>query len=247
MFIVSALTIGILLGLFGGGGSILAVPIFVYLFGFSVKLAVTTSLIIVGMGTLILAGIHLYRKNIDLLCTSIFALSGGFASFFASHFLLRYLNEHIQMVMYISVIILAIFLGFKQPKLKNEPQLETERNCPLAIFVGFAIGLVTAFTGVGGGFIIVPALTGLLKIPFTKAVGSSTLIIAMQSIIAASSQSFSSAIDWDFTLRYLFLVIIGTLFGLVFSLRLESEKLKKYFQIFLILLACFLLIKNFST
>jgi len=248
---IFAVCIGLLLGLLGGGGSILTVPVLVFTLNFSAKDAIVTSLIIVAI-TSAIAMISHARKGCVCWKTGLtFSVTGVMGAFLGGR-ISASIPDDILLLLFAIVMLIASFymLRSKSSETINKPV--TDRLCPdelpfLAIFFdGFMVGVITGLVGVGGGFLLVPALSFLVGLPIHAAIGTSLLIITLQSIAALVGHA--NAINFDPKIVALFsvLAVIGSLIGSHLTQKISSQHLKKAFGIFVLLIACFMIYKDFN-
>jgi len=240
---ISGLATGTLLGLLGGGGSIIAVPILVYCLGLETKAAIGTSLIIVGLASLLAAWSH-YRKQAVVVPTAlIFGATGGLGSFAGSR-LAQLVPDVVQLILFAVVMALVALLMLRH----KQPAIEADRDdpkiaLPVVLASGFGAGLLTGLIGVGGGFIIVPALTILLRMPIRKAIGTSLLIIGINSLVGAISYASKLSVNLS-----ILPFAIATLAAAPVAGRLAhfipQEKLKFSFAISLLVLSAWMLTKQ---
>ncbi|MBX9721829.1 MAG: sulfite exporter TauE/SafE family protein [Candidatus Obscuribacterales bacterium] len=240
---ISGLATGTLLGLLGGGGSIIAVPILVYGVGLEAKAAIGTSLLIVGLASLLAAWSH-YRKQAMVVPTAlIFGATGGLGSFAGSR-LAQLIPDVVQLILLAVVMALValLMLRHKQPAIPAGGD-DTKISLPVVLASGFGAGLLTGLIGVGGGFIIVPALTILLRMPIRKAIGTSLLIIGINSMVGALS--YASKLSMNLSILPF---AISTLAAAPVAGRLAhfipQEKLKFSFAISLLVLSAWMLTKQ---
>lgn len=256
----SAVVIGISLGLIGGGGSILTVPVLVYLFKIDKILATSYSLFIVGITSLL--GTTTYHKNglINLKTALIFGTPSIIAVFITRRYLLPFIpnemgdlgfilitKELLIMVLFAVMMIAASYSMIKKPKfknesLRNEPQVF---NYPLIAIEGLVVGTLTGLVGAGGGFLIIPALVILSKLPMKEAIGTSLLIIAAKSLIGFTGELSQINIDWTFLLLISLLSIGGLFIGMTLSKKIDGDKLKPAFGWFVLIMGVYILISEF--
>lgn len=187
MFLSSVLGVGTgtLLGLLGGGGSIIAVPIMVYILGIETKTAIGSSLVIVGISSLLAAYSHHQKKYVLVKLALLFGISGAIGSFLGGK-LAANISDQIQLTLFATIMAVVAFLMFRHRK-TTASKLPKSLEQVVTLTAGFGAGLLTGLLGVGGGFIIVPVLTMVLGLPIKEAVGSSLLVIGMNSIVGATA------------------------------------------------------------
>lgn len=253
---VAALFIGLSLGLIGGGGSILTVPVMVYLFGISPLIATSYSLCIVGTTSLVGAYKN-YQKRLINFRTAIYFGSSSIATvFFTRKMIIPKIPKAlfslgsfivteamVTMVIFALLMLAASFSMIRSKKI--EPKLEAfKTRVWKIILLGIAIGFVTGMLGAGGGFLIIPAIVLIMKLPMKKAVGTSLLIIAVNSLIGFIADLGHFFLDWKLLLEITCIAIVGMLIGSTFSSKIEAEKLKKGFGWFVLTMGIFILIKE---
>lgn len=248
-----ALGIGISLGLLGGGGSILAVPILIYVMGLSPREAIAASLFIVGTVSLLGLIPHAKAGNVSLKLALTFApaaMVGAYAG--AKLAELPAITEAIQVVAFGVVMFLASILmirkGQRQPE-AVEPALSPPKSPSFAkIFMipleGLLVGIITGFVGVGGGFAIIPALVLLGGTPMKEAIGTSLLIIAFKSATAFLGYMDQVSLDWGLMISFTLAASVGTYAGAILSHRLDASHLQKAFGYFVLAVSIFVLIRR---
>lgn len=238
-----AILIGLSLGLMGGGGSILTVPVLVYALNMGAKESIALSLAIVGFASLIGSFSHFKAGNINLKVAFIFgpiAMAGTFLGAKLSVFL----SGATQLIIFAIVMIIAAYFMYKgKTQIKSENE-DKNFNYLLIITEGLLVGILTGIVGVGGGFMIVPALVLLAHIPMKEAIGTSLLIITLKSFAGFMGYIGTVEIDWFFLLKFSSLAAIGIIIGSFCVRYISQEKLKKSFAIFLVIMGVFILYKN---
>ena len=252
-----AVLIGITLGLIGGGGSILTVPVLVYIMGIEPILATAYSLFVVGIAALAGTFKNLRSGNIDLKTGFVFALPSFIAVYYTRRIIVPAIPQEIMTIgsftlsketgimLFFAFIMLLASISMIRGR-KNNAELNPKSfNYPIIIVEGLFIGALTGLVGAGGGFLIIPALVLLAGLPMKKAVGTSLMIIAIKSLIGFTGDlSTSLNIDWVFLSSFSALSIIGMGIGLYLSKSIEGLKLKKAFGYFVLLMALFVLTKE---
>jgi uncharacterized protein len=246
-----AIAIGLSLGLFGSGGSILTVPVLIYLFGQDEKIAIAGSLAIVGSIALIGALPYLYKRQIDWRSVLFFGVPGMIGTY-GGAWIAQYVSGILQLSIFAGVMLMAAVFMLKPPKLKTANLASEEafqRSLAKIIIDGLLVGILTGFVGVGGGFLIVPALVLLGGLTMKQAVGTSLLIIAMKSysgfykyLDVLDQQNL--VLDWKIIISVSVIGIIGSFLGSYFGGKISQDKLKKGFGYFLILMGIWILYKN---
>ena len=236
--------IGLSLGLLGGGGSILTVPALVYLVGQTPQVAVTTSLAIVGANSVMGAMFHNSKGKLDWNVALIFGSAGMLAAYLSAGISKHIVPEFLLVAFGVLMLVIGVMLLFRRSK--EEETSYKAKPLMLVLVTGAGVGLLTGILGVGGGFLVVPALVMLLGLPIQVAVGTSLVVIAMNSVAGFLGHASSGSFDWMVTLVFVAAGLVGTFSGMRLSSRLSSSKLQKAFAVFVIALAFFLLFDNLS-
>ena len=244
-----AALMGITLGLLGGGGSILAVPILKYVVGFGAKEAIASSLAVVGLTSLFAAIGHWRAGNVNVRVALVFG-SVAMAGTYLGARLAVFFSGGVQLALFAAVMIVAAYFMFRDngPKLA-EDGLESEFSGKrvsygLIVVEGLAVGMLTGLVGVGGGFLIVPALVVLGKVPMKEAVGTSLLVIAMKSAAGFVGYLGQVQISWIYLGLFTAVAIAGSLGGTYLVRYVPQEALKKTFAVFLVVMGAFILYQN---
>ncbi len=248
---ILAVTIGISLGLLGGGGSVLALPVLVYVMGVEPKAAIAMTLIIVGTGSLIGAIPHAQRGNVDLKTTLVFGLATTIGAYGGARIAtLPFVSSTFQLLLFAVAMLLAAVLMIRRSS-NPPPEEEDLLVKPLCKYCwlwlpteGVGVGMLTGLVGVGGGFAIVPALVLLGKVPIKKAIGSSLLIISANAIAGLLGYLGRVSLDWSLTVTFTFLAALGTVLGGYLAQYVEAKNLQKAFGYFLLGVAAFVLFQN---
>lgn len=254
---VSAIVVGLVIGLAGGGGSILTVPIFVYVFSIPTLLATSYSLFVVGATSVVGSVNHIYKKRVDLRVTAAFALPSFISVFLSRRFLVPALPDPLfafdRFVLSKSDAILYFFafvmIVAARAMIRNDRPEQGEaadgkpRYTTLALD-GLAVGLLTGTIGAGGGFIIVPMLVLLAGLPIHRAVATSVLIIAVNSFVGFMGDMGHTQPDWNFLLPFTGLSIAGIFLGMSLARFISPNKLKKGFGWFVLLVAGYVIFKE---
>ncbi len=254
-----AVIVGVSLGLIGSGGSILTVPILVYVMAVNPVLATAYSLFIVG-STALVGGIQSARlKKVDFKTVAIFgipAIAAVYATrmwlvpaipgeiFTAGNFIL---TKNIALMLLFAVVMILASVSMirpgKQKELdENEPRVY---NYPMILLEGVVVGLLTGLVGAGGGFLIIPALVILSRMPMKLAVGTSLFIIAAKSLIGfIGDLQGSEVIDWKLLGIFTAFSIGGIFIGILLSKKIPGQKLKKGFGWFVLAMGIYIIIKE---
>ncbi len=243
-----ATLIGLSLGLLGGGGSILTVPILVYVLKMDPKLSIALSLAIVGVTSLFGVFGHYKNKNVDLRIASIFAPIAMGGTFLGAK-LSQFMSGQAQLLMFAIIMILASFFMLKGRKEKKEEESNDKKNLNYILIAveGLVVGVVTGLVGVGGGFLIVPALVLLGGVSMKKAVGTSLLIISLKSFAGFVGYIGIVEIPWIFLGKFTLFSVVGIFIGSYLVKFVSQSSLKKAFAVFLIIMGIFILYKNKET
>jgi len=254
---IGALMVGLVLGLIGGGGSILTVPILVYLIGLNPVTATAYSLFVVGTTSLFGAVQNFRNKMVDVRTAIVFAIPAFIAVYLTRRYLVPAIpdslftifdfevTKNIFIMMFFALIMLLASISMIKTRKQStsEDQVITY-NIPLIIVEGIIVGILTGIVGAGGGFLIIPALVLLAKLPMKLAVGTSLIIIAAKSLIGFLGDVQNSFIDWAFLLTFTSLSIVGILIGVYLTKFISGEKLKKSFGWFTLLMALYIIYKE---
>lgn len=244
-FLLAAL-VGVSLGLLGGGGSILTVPILVYVVGFGAKTAIAMSLPIVGATSLVGALGHWRAGNVRLQPALLFGLA-AMAGAFAGARLAALLGGAVQLAI-LGLVMLAAAVSMFRDGIggKRSAREDSERALApvLAAAVGIGVGVLTGIVGIGGGFLIVPALVLFARVPMKQAVGTSLLVIAMNSAAGFAGYLGRVAVPWAFVANFTSIAILGILAGTALVRHLSQHQLKRAFAVFLVGVGLFTLYQN---
>jgi len=251
-----ALLIGIILGITGGGGSILTVPTLVYILNYNPIIATAYSLFIVGttsgIGTIqnfkkglvvpkkafqfavpSLIGVYLTRKFIVPNIPDVVFYFGS----------LKLSKDTFLMILFAVVMLFAAYSMLKNNK-KNELIERTTKSITVVIIQLFFVGVLIGLIGAGGGFLIIPALLNFAQLPMKKAIGTSLLIIAINSLIGFIGDFQNTIIDWTFLLIFTTISVVGIFIGLYIQKFINEKMLKKLFGVFVLIMAIFILYKE---
>lgn len=245
-----AALIGLSLGLLGGGGSILTVPIFVYVLGFGAKEAIAMSLAVVGATSLLGAASHWRAGNVNLRLAGIFGVVAMAGTYLGAR-LAVFFSGAAQLALFAAVMLAAAYFMFRPPALAREGAPDGSgptRDMPMGLIVaeGIAVGVLTGLVGVGGGFLIVPALVLLGRVPMKQAVGTSLLIIAMKSAAGFAGYLGQVEVDWTFMALFTAVAAGGILVGAHLVRFVPQHALQRAFAVFLLVMGIFILYQNRS-
>jgi uncharacterized membrane protein YfcA len=245
--------IGLSLGLMGGGGSVLALPVLVYVMGVSPKSAIAMTLVIVGTVSLLGLIPHWRAGNVNLKTAAVFGSATMLGTFIGAKIAtLPMVTDTFQMLLFAVVMLLAAVFMIRrsmQPPKPDDPLAPYPkpvcRYCWLWLLSeGLGVGILTGLVGVGGGFAIVPALVLLAKIPMKQAIGTSLLIIIANSITGFLGYLGHVSLDWHLMISFIFAASLGTLPGAYLARFVSAQKLQKIFGYFLLAVAAFVLVQN---
>jgi uncharacterized membrane protein YfcA len=234
--------IGLSLGLMGGGGSLLTVPALVYLVGQTPQAAVTTSLAIVGANSLMGASFHRSQGTLNWNVALTFGGAGMLVAYLAAG-LSNMMPDKALLVAF--AVIMLLVGGMILIRVREDvTEATAHRSFPVVIASGAGVGLMTGILGIGGGFLIVPALVMLVGLPMQMAVGTSLIVIAMNSLAGFLGHVGDGSFDITMTAIFAAAGLVGTFAGARLNRRLPAGNLQKGFAWFVIALALFLLYDN---
>lgn len=254
-----ALIMGISLGLIGGGGSILTVPILVYLFNIDPVLATAYSLFIVGFTSMFGSTSHIKQGNIHWRTALVFGIPSIISVYITRQFLVPLIPQEIislgnylitkpilMLLVFAVLMVIASYSMIKPRKNQVDGAVkEVDYKYFLILFEGLGVGMITGLVGAGGGFLIIPALVILAKLPMKKAVGTSLVIIGLKSLIGfIGDVNGSSVIDWKFLMIFTSIAAVGIFVGSHLSKKVKDEKLKPIFGYFVLIMGIYILIKE---
>ena len=254
----AAILIGISLGLIGGGGSILTVPVLVYILGVNPVLATAYSLFVVGSTSLVGAVTYMKKGLMNYKTAIVFAIPSFIAVFLTRKFLVPALPDPLFsigeflitkssgiMVFFAFIMLFAAYSMIREKKGEDqEDQEKVKFNFPMIALEGSVVGLITGIVGAGGGFLIIPALVLLAKLPMKMAVGTSLLIIAAKSLIGFLGDLSTQTIDWPLLIMFTVLSIVGIFIGSALSKKINERVLKTGFGWFVLLMGIFIIAKE---
>ena len=254
---IASLFIGVSLGLIGGGGSVLTVPVLVYLFSVEPVLATAYSLFVVGTTSLV-GAIPKYRKGLVNMKTAIvFGIPSIASVYFTRRFIVPAIPNRVLaigdfvlmkpvffMLVFAILMVFASYSMIKGNANKQEEELEQKFNYPLIIIEGIFVGLLTGIVGAGGGFLIIPALVILSKLPMKSAIGTSLLIIAAKSLIGFLGDLSHTTMNWNLLLPVTALAVGGIFIGDRLSKKMQPQILKKLFGWFVLVLGIYIILKE---
>ncbi|MES2577513.1 MAG: sulfite exporter TauE/SafE family protein [Bacteroidota bacterium] len=254
----TSILIGVALGLIGGGGSILTVPVLVYLFAIEPVLATAYSLFIVGL-TSAVGTVGYFKKGLVNIKTAIvFGIPSIIAVFTTRALIVPAIpkevfsigefivTKNLLMMLLFAVIMIAASYSMikKDKKIITEKSEEQKFNYPLILIEGAIVGVITGLVGAGGGFLIIPALVVLSKLPMKEAVGTSLVIIAAKSLIGFFGEGGENGINWQFLITISTFAIVGIFIGTALSKKINGDKLKPAFGWFVLVMGIYIITKE---
>ena len=257
---ICALIIGVSLGLIGGGGSILAVPVLAYLFSFDERIATSYSLFIVGTSALIGGLKQDFKGYVDWKTAVVFGLPAIVGVSMVRAFLVPILPDELFTIgtfiftrrmgmfgLFALLMIPAAFSMLKQQKTQASKKNKTvSYNYPLILIEGLLVGGITGLIGAGGGFLIIPALVILANVEMKVAIGTSLVIIAFKSLLGFFiGDAIKMEIDWKFLFTFTGIAIVGIYIGSYLSNFIDGAKLKKAFGYLIFIMALFIFYMEF--
>jgi len=254
----AAILIGISLGLIGGGGSILTVPVLVYILGVNPVLATAYSLFVVGSTSLVGAATYMRKGLVNYKTALVFAVPSFIAVFLTRKFLVPALpdplftvgeaiiTKNIGIMVFFALIMLAASYSmiFAKKCVDCNEDDPVVFNFPMIALEGSVVGVITGIVGAGGGFLIIPALVLLAKLPMKMAVGTSLLIIAAKSLIGFLGDLSTQTIDWKMLLIFTGLSIVGIFIGSALSKKINEKILKTGFGWFVLVMGIYIITKE---
>lgn len=255
---LTSIIIGVSLGLIGGGGSILTVPVLVYLFGVDAVMATAYSLFVVGTTSIFGSYSYLKKGLVSLRTAFVFGIPSIIAVFLTRACVVPAIPDQIFslggfvlsksafLLLLFALLMIVVAYSMIRKKSPSAVNRNSARgfNYPLILLEGLVVGGFTGLVGAGGGFLIIPALVLLSGLPMKKAVGTSLLIIAAKSLIGFLGERAPGGIDWLLLGEVTALSILGMFIGLALSKKINGEKLKPAFGWFVLLMGIYILVKE---
>jgi len=250
-----AILVGLILGLIGGGGSILTLPILVYLLGVNAVTATGYSLFIIGITSLVGTLRNAKEKKIDFKIGLLFTIPTLLSLYFTRLVILPSIPKEILSIgdfilmkpMTIMILLAAIMLLASYSMIKGRKDEEVDKkttNFAKLSFVGLGVGLLSGLVGAGGGFIITPALVFFAYLPMKNAVATSIFIIAVNSLLGFTGDIGKYEMDWPFLVLFSSLSIVGIFIGIYLTRFISGPQLKKGFGWFVLIMGTFILLKE---
>ena len=245
LIVLLGLVIGSLIGLLGGGGTILAVPALVYVIGRPLPEAIATSLLVVAVGSA--SGIipRLRTKQVQWRIAGAMAIVGAPGTV-AGTVASRHISDALLLTLFAGIMLLAAWrMLAARPVDTGSSERAVVNRWVRVIAVGAAVGFLTGFLGVGGGFLIVPALTLLVRLPISQAIATSVAVVGVNSAVALISHSIGTTIDMDIAVPLTISTAMASLVGGRYSARVPTRKLQLGFAWLLITVAAGLTVSSF--
>jgi hypothetical protein len=255
---IASLIIGISLGLIGGGGSILTIPVMVYLFGVQPLLATSYSLFVVGVTSLFGTITNFRNGLVNIKTALLFGFSSVITVFFTRKFIIPAIRDltvtvagftitepMFTMILFSLLMIVAAYTMIVKQSNATEKRTSSTNNIFSRLFLfGIIIGFITGLLGAGGGFLLIPTLVLVIGLPMKEAVGTSLLIIAVNSLIGFTGDLGHFIIEWKLLLTVTLIAIVGILLGGQLAKKIEGEKLKKAFGWFILVIGIYIIAKE---
>ena len=254
----ASIFIGVSLGLIGGGGSILTLPVMVYLLHISPVISTAYSLFVVGTTSLVGSASFMQKKLVNYRAALVFAIPSFTTVFLTRKFLVPAIpdplislsgfeiSKNVGIMVFFALIMLAAsYSMIKSKKQEDESDDSTLKfNYPMIALEGGLVGILTGIVGAGGGFLIIPAVVLFARLPMKMAVGTSLLIIAAKSLIGFLGDLSNLNVDWTFLLPFTALSVVGIFVGTYLSKFIPGEKLKKTFGWFVLVMGIYIISKE---
>ena len=253
---LGALVVGLTLGLLGGGGSILTVPILVYVLGINPVLATAYSLFVVGTTSLVGALRNMIKGMVNVKVAVVFAIPAFVAVYLTRRYLVPAIPDEIftagdftltkdlAVMLFFAVIMLAASISMIRGRKEKKVDEHAPLKVPLIILEGVIVGVLTGLVGAGGGFLIIPALVLFANLPMKRAVATSLVIIAVKSLIGFVGDVQNLVIDWPFLLTFTGFSIVGIFIGIYLNRFIDGKHLKKAFGWFVLVMGIYIIVKE---
>jgi uncharacterized protein len=250
--------IGVSLGLIGGGGSIITIPVLVYLFHIEPTLATAYSLFIVGTTSLVGGVKNVINKTVDVKSALLFSIPSTAAVYFTRHTVLPHIPDNILtissftvtkdtaiMVFFSIIMLVAAVRMIRDKKPDNHESNSTRHRSVLMTGLGIIVGIITGIVGAGGGFLIIPALVFMAGLPMKKAIGTSLIIIAVNSLIGfIGDMTLVKEINFQLMMLLSGLAVAGVFLGTYLAKFIHGNNLKSGFGWFALTMSVYILIKE---
>lgn len=250
---LAAVFIGVTLGLIGGGGSILTVPALVYLVGVAPVPATAYSLFIVGLTALVGAVVYMRKGLVSYRTALVFGIPSFIAVFFTRSFIVPAIppelfslggwtvTRDIGIMLLFAVLMIAASVSMIRKSRREESGQEIQYNYPMIFIEGLVVGVLTGLVGAGGGFLIIPALVVLARLPMKLAVGTSLLIIAVKSLVGFTGDMITMPIDWSFLALFSVFAVTGIILGSWLTRYVSGARLKPAFGWFTLAMGVYII------
>ncbi|GLB51513.1 UPF0721 transmembrane protein [Neptunitalea chrysea] len=256
---IGAIIVGLTLGLMGGGGSIITVPLLVYVVALSPITATAYSLFVVGTTSLVGSVRNIQQKQVDFKAAVAFAVPAFISVFLTRKYLMPALPDvlfslgsfqvtrHVFIMVFFAIVMMLASLSMiKNFNFSKNNDADRTFNPPIIILQAIVLGVVTGIVGAGGGFLIVPALVLLVHIPMKRAVATSLLVVAVNSLVGFLGDLETITIDWAFLLAFNAFAIGGIFIGISLNKIVDGKKLKKGFGWFVMVIGIYIVAKELS-
>lgn len=255
---IASVLIGISLGLIGSGGSILTVPVLVYLFQVDPVAATAYSLFIVGFTAAIGSADYFRKGLVNIRTAAVFGAPSIAAVFLTRAYIVPAIPAEVftvgtfvvtksilLMILFAILMVVASYSMIRKSKSgSTQEPAEQKFNYPVILLEGSVVGVITGLVGAGGGFLIIPALVLLSKLPMKEAVGTSLVIIAAKSLIGFLGENHETTIDWPLLAGVTAFAVGGIFIGTWLSKKIDGAKLKPVFGWFVLLMGVYIIIKE---
>jgi hypothetical protein len=239
-----ATLVGVSLGFFGGGGSILTVPLLVYVFGLEPKVAIASSLLVVAVASVTAAAQHWRAGNVELRTALLFGSAGMTGAYLGGR--LGELFDGALLLLLFAAMMVLTAVAMWQGRRAPAPE-DVRRSRPRLLAQGLAVGSFTGLVGAGGGFLIVPALALWAGLPMNRAVGTSLCVIVMQTLAAFAGYRAHTQIDYAVVAGVGAGAVAGSFAGIAFTRRVNPASLRRAFAGFVLAMAAFVLVREIET
>lgn len=254
----ASILIGVSLGLIGGGGSILTLPVLVYLLHLNPVTSTAYSLFIVGSTSLVGSFTYMRKELVNYRAAIVFAIPSFIAVYLTRKYLVPAIpsslftvggfevTKNIAIMVFFALVMLAASFSMINDKkaTKADGTEALKFNYPMIALEGGVVGILTGILGAGGGFLIIPALVLLARLPMKMAVGTSLLIIAAKSLIGFVGDMSNMQVDWPFLFEFTALSVVGIFVGTYMSKYIPGQKLKKSFGWFVLVMGVYIIVKE---
>ncbi len=255
---LASIIMGLTLGLIGGGGSILTVPILVYLFNVDPVLSTAYSLFVVGLTSAVGSLSHFKKGNVHIRTALMFGAPSIIAVYSVRKFVMPIIPDPVLtiggtevskslavLVLFAALMLAASITMIRKPIEVESVSVDIKHNYLLIFFEGIIVGSITGLVGAGGGFLIIPALVLLAGLPMKQAVGTSLVIITLKSLIGFTGDLGGELmIDYRFMIIFSLFAMIGILIGSYLTRFIANEKLKPAFGWFVLIMGVYILVKE---